>query len=459
MIKRFIIFVFATGAYSLLQAQQWNRVGTENLNNSGNPWSRDVTALYVWNGKLYVCGTFKNIGIKTANSIASWDDNNWDTLTNGAAEWGNPLSLTSFDNNLIVGGTFQEVGDLIPNTNKIAGWDGQQWFSLSPDNPNGVVKALEYKNKLYVGGSYYMVGQTVVNGIASWDNQNWEDLDGGLTVDAFGCYAMCVYDDKLIAAGSYYNAGSIVAYNIALWDGQDWSDLDVGIDGDVRALTVDTFNNILYAGGSFNYAGGNDGVEAKCIAQWNGAEWSAVGGNWVPYDVISLCMYHGELFVGIYTVTNTQADTVLMKWNGWEWQKVPGLDGNVAALTVYNDELYVGGAFHSCGTDTCHAIARYYAPPDTTLSANKSLIKQTAWLYDNRPNPSTGTTQIPYYLPQGKTGELFIHNTEGKEIKRFTLQSGNNYIELNTRLWHKGVYINTLVWDGWKKQSKRMVVE
>lgn len=459
MIKRFSVLVFATGAYSLLQAQQWNKVGMEILNNSGNPWSRDVTALHVWNSKLYVTGTFRNIGTKTANCIGSWDGNNWDTLTNGAAEWGIPLSLTGYNNTLIVGGSFDEVGDLIPNTENIAGWDGQQWFSVSTDNPNGSVDALEYKNKLYIGGRFYGIGNLSASAIANWDGQAWDNMEGGLTLNAFGCRAICVYDDKLIAGGIFNKAGNLITYNIASWDGQTWSDLDTGLQRTVNALVVDTVNNILYAGGTVDWGGGVNGQPLYNIGQWDGIKWNPVGGPWIKYDITSMCMYHGELFVGSYTITNTQVDTVLMKWNGWEWQKVPGLDGNVHALAVYNDELYVGGSFHSCGTDTCHAIARYYSPPDTTLSANKPLIKQTAWLYDNRPNPSVGTTQIPYYLPQGKTGELFIHDTQGREIKKFVLQTGNNYVELNTKLWQSGIYINTLVWDGWKRQSKRMVVE
>jgi hypothetical protein len=87
--------------------------------------------------------------------------------------------------------------------------------------------------------------------------------------------------------------------------GQTWSALGSGINGDVFTnssfvYALDTLNGSLYAGGTFDTAGG---VFVNNIAEWNGVSWNAVGGGITsnlngPHGVYALTTYKGNLYAG-----------------------------------------------------------------------------------------------------------------------------------------------------------------
>jgi hypothetical protein len=86
---------------------------------------------------------------------------------------------------------------------------------------------------------------------------------------------MAPFDDgtgpALFAGGYFMNVGGVEASCVARWDGTSWSALGSGTDGSVYALAV--FDDgadghpDLYAGGSFSVAGG---ISSSQIAQWFG---------------------------------------------------------------------------------------------------------------------------------------------------------------------------------------------
>jgi hypothetical protein len=187
---------------------------------------------------------------------------------------------------------------------------------------------------------------------------------------------MTVYDDELIVGGYFSQAGNKQAFCIARWNGSVWNDLDTGIVDMVEALTVDTINNFLYAGGGFWQAGGNGGPEVYNIARWDGYEWSPVGDSYIlRVCVLDLVMYHNNLFAAGCDATGTIADTVLAHWDGKKWHPVTGINSAISALAVFQDSLYIGGAFDYAGTDSIKGVAYSYFPPDNNCDYLEAIIQ------------------------------------------------------------------------------------
>lgn len=127
------------------------------------------------------------------------------------------------------------------------------------------------------------------------------------------------------------------------------------------AMKDSTPTSSLYAGGSFKMAG------RKAVL--NVAEWQGVtpNGVWIPLgsginnDVCALAMYENNLYAGgKFDTAGGIASSHIARWDtvAHKWDSLVGkLNGNVYALCVYNNNLYVGGDFTIADGDTVNRIA------------------------------------------------------------------------------------------------------
>jgi len=85
--------------------------------------------------------------------------------------------------------------------------------------------------------------------------------------------------------------------------------------------------------------------------------------------------------------------------------------------------------------------------------------QQEAMLLQNRPNPYKNETIIPYYLPgQFQSASIVISSTNGRLIERIDLQNpGKGEVTLQTGNLEAGQYVYTLIIDGRKKASRKMI--
>src|SRR5437762_7667119 len=63
----------------------------------------------------------------------------------------------------------------------------------------------------------------------------------------------------------------------------------------VFSLLTDTIDNILYAGGMFDSAGGK--LSAN-LASWNGSTWQQFGTQGTGVEVRAMIKYKGKLYIG-----------------------------------------------------------------------------------------------------------------------------------------------------------------
>lgn len=212
-----------------------------------------------------------------------------------------------------------------------------------------------YENTLYVGGRFNAAGdpKNKTNNIAKWDGTNWSTLAGGLNRDVM---ALVMYHGDLYAGGFF-------DYGIASWNGANWSVLGGGlINGGARALAVD--GNNLYVGGAFTHVNINGKPTlVNNIAMWNGSCWSSLanGTNYANGQVHALAMKGNNLYVGGYfeTASDKTVNNIAL-WNGSSWSNLGhGTDGDVNALLVKDDALYVGGSFNYANGAIARGMAKW----------------------------------------------------------------------------------------------------
>jgi hypothetical protein len=129
------------------------------------------------------------------------------------------------------------------------------------------------------------------------------------------------------------------------------------LNGHVTALNSDN-PGALYVGGNFTNAGGH--ANADRIAKWNGTSWSAIGGTPLGNgQVFAIAYLAGKVYVG-GTFVDAGGDPLadhLAVWNPgtatWESPcttqvpNTPAFSGNVKALQIIGNTLWVGGEFQN----------------------------------------------------------------------------------------------------------------
>jgi hypothetical protein len=340
---------------------------------------------------LYVAGGPTVAGGFVVNNIARWDGEAWSPL--GAGLGGPPgiqvNALAVFDDGsgpaLYAAGLFDQAGGT--PVNNIAKWDGESWSALG-DGLTGsfrTAKALCVYDDgsgpaLYAGGEFTLAGGAPANGIAKWDGAQWSAVGGGVDTFLAGVEALAVFDDgggpSLIIGGGFSSVGGVSAQGVAAWDGQSWAPLGGGIPlAAVYSLYSfdDGVQETLFAGGQFSTAGG---VSVTNIAQWNGAEWSAVGAG-INANVRQLIEYDGAAFAvtGLLDV---------LRWDGKTWAS-PFPDSRTprGRLAVFDEgdgpSLFVGNpAGILTDTIVARGIARWdgeaWAPVGDGLARGVSAL-------------------------------------------------------------------------------------
>jgi hypothetical protein len=185
--------------------------------------------------------------------------------------------------------------------------------------------------------------------------QNWSVVGKGMNInrDSNGAvYALDTLGGVLYAGGTFDSAGGIPANCIAKWSGSNWIPLGGGLNINrsyrFGVFAIAAYNGNLYVAGGFDSAGGSP---ADRIAEWNGTKWSSLGTGLSGSIVNSLTVYNGELYAGGYfdSAGGSPANNIA-KWNGTKWIPVgSGINNSVLALIVYNGNLYAGGYFDSAG--------------------------------------------------------------------------------------------------------------
>lgn len=180
-------------------------------------------------------------------------------------------------------------------------------------------------------------------------------------------FALHSFNNELYVGGDFwFDINGVKTYMIAKWNGTNWDSLQNGIDLSfgISVKSINNFNNKLYVGGQFKYAGH---VFAPTIAAWDGVNWSLVNSYYSLSEINTIQEYNGKLYVGgsFYTLQNDSSyvnvDCCIATWDGAVWDSVSSgsLDGVAKTMIIYKDDLYVGGGFYTAGGTPVYNVARY----------------------------------------------------------------------------------------------------
>jgi hypothetical protein len=236
-----------------------------------------------------------------------------------------------------------------------------------------------YNNRAYFAGSLTALpdGSRTLNNIVAWNGSDFFTLPGTLSMPA---YAMTVFNSKLIVSGHFSGVGN----RIAAYDGSSWSTLGAGGTnglGNFMVFALAVFGGKLYAGGQFNRLGDNS--FAYFIASWSGSAWATLpcgNTNGLNGFVYALSVFQNKLYIGGAFTTlmdNTPARRIVA-WDGSAWSFLAsgasnGVGGDVRALAVFNSRLFLGGSFTSLSDGTsANRIAAWSGTAFTTLPAGGS---------------------------------------------------------------------------------------
>lgn len=325
---------------------KWNGSTWSNLGNGIRGAGDNVYAMTEYGGELYAGGFFDTLsGFNPGRGIQKWNGSTWIPLggTVGGGVSGPPgfrvRALQVFNGELYVGGTFIMAGAI--SASNIAKWNGSSWSAIGT-GMNGDVHAFTvYNGELYIGGDFTLANGVSVNHLAKLSGNTFVNIGGGVNGIIYG---LNVYQNNLYVTGNFTVSGTVVnTQNISRWDGANWYPLSLGIDG-LGGYCLTPFNGNLYVGGFFAVAGTVLG--ANSIAYWNmptGID-EVTQGDFIIYPnpsngIFSLKTSRHAIMYGKLLITDIQGRLVFTSLLSLPQNQISGIDISGFSKGVYYLEI------------------------------------------------------------------------------------------------------------------------
>lgn len=351
--------------------------------------------MFKTDSSLILSGSFTEINSASINYIADFDGGNYDSL--GVGVLGQPKAYALFESKIFMaGGSLRAGGDT--NKDALVVWNGSSWEGFG--SSTSLVSSIRpYKGKLYGVGSFSsLFGWSGLNDMFAYDGASFSKVgDVGLQGGPLIPEQLVVYDSLLLVGGLIQQADGISVSNIAAWDGNNWMTYAGGVSDRISTMFVDTINEYLYISGSFTSVGGV--LPVSYFAKWDGQNWFDVGGG-VDCPALEMSLYQNQLYIGgCFENVGGNSIKYISRYNGQTWDSLGVSTTNalgVSALEVFQDELYVGGNFAQIGDTIAPGLAKWSYPLDSACQEMYAGIGV---------HPDTiYTGQLPYTFRSGCYG-------------------------------------------------------
>lgn len=318
--------------------------------------------------QLYAGGLFDSRS--PLKGIARWDapSANWVIVGLGLGDaFGQAVvnGLAAYDDgtgwHLFACGLFDRANGTATVVQNVAKFNGNDW-----ENPGGgisvggggfVFAMVAHDDgdriRLYCGGVNFATNRNLL----AWDGSAWapvgDHLEQILSSGVVEIRALLSHGSRLAIGGHFHQRGSTEGWGllgrIAKHDlGPDsWEALAAGFDGAVFATAV--VDGVLYAGGTFSRSGA---IMVPWVAQWGGAAWSQVGNGQINGAVYAIAeRVSGEVwFAGAFTIVGDDIPALrAAKVVGGAWASVGNFNAPVRAMVVTGGNVYLGGEFDVAG--------------------------------------------------------------------------------------------------------------
>lgn len=211
-------------------------------------------------------------------------------------------------------------------------------------------------------------------------SQKWDSTCSQMnTFYNVGVNVLYADSNYLYMAGRFHVINNMHMQGIARWNGVKWAPMGAGIDGlkyisdssgngnPDNTYAITTYHNKLYVGGeasSFGY------VKARSIGTWDGTAWDSV--TVPPFNltnsgagqVLALTVINNKLYMGgDFTKVAGIPCIGIACWNDTNWSSLnfPNLSlfSYIDAICEYKGSIYVGGLFDGTYNGTVENMLRW----------------------------------------------------------------------------------------------------
>lgn len=297
-------------------------------------------------------------------------------------------------------------------------------------------------NRLSVG-----IGTVAANANASLE---LADTDKGFLVNRLTTAQRNALETTNAASGAAIDATQqgLMVYDTDLnalttWDGTAWHILSPNTDAQDLALSGTTLNISNGTGVDLSVLQDGTGTDAQAISLSSNT--LSISGNASTVDLTAYLDNTDAQNLTSASLSGTTLTVAIENGNSVNVDLAPILS---AQQTQINDLISRIEALEACACSTLET-------PDVNASNRTGAI-----LYQNVPNPAKDSSRIGFFLPitSGKASIIFT-NTSGQTLTTIPLNDrGEQEINVTTQSLTAGVYYYTLIVDGKKIDTKKMII-
>ncbi|MCH8495289.1 MAG: T9SS type A sorting domain-containing protein [Balneolales bacterium] len=460
----------------LWNGSAWTAIGNPSPNALSHVDSYFVTySTAVFQGDLYV-GFIGSVEIdgKTLNSIARWDGQEWHDVDGGIEQPEGVnvgvLSLAEYDGHLYVAGSFEGLNSITQPVNSIARWNGTSWSrvgsGLTYSGSNALISAIDVIDEgIIVAGNFEEAGGIPAETIARWNGSDWfsyniDGLESDLTekVRQIGDHVF------LVGQYQYEEAGETIYSPVVRLDPETSTFEYLGVLGSSNEFGADIieYNGEIILGGMIEEIDGN---EVGHLVVWNETdeEWQSYLGKFqhdegAPRELISRLYIHDDiLYVGgeFVAVDDVSVSNGIVKVVDGEMVNMgtgldfaPGILNVVFNLTMYDDQIAVGGLIYGAGESAATGLA-FWSLDINSNSIDFVNVDQPAQtqLHQNYPNPFNPTTTITYDIVTASEVTVSVYDMMGRQVTELvnSAQAPGTYsVNFDASSLASGIYLYSI---------------
>ena len=391
---------------------------------------RSVNVLYADSvtNKLYVGGEFTEADNIPSNFISVWDGNNWDSLAGGMHGGGPVFSIKRYNQHIYAGGYFRNsfsngTGKI---TNGFAKWNGSYWDSVGIGfhSSGGLLQMVENNGILYMVGSFDSVGFILSQSVVAYDGSDFLPIGIDGNYGSGGSASACLFYNNELHIGGNFQDSTASIHNFAKRNNNQWINLCSAMGcGFIDAMAI--YNGELYFSGIYFTGPGQH------IMKFDGSNFSSVGGD-LDWRAWKLKVFNNLLFaVGGFNNAGGQQASKIAYWDGVAWSNFTNdiFDGDITDIEVFNGDLYVAGGFTHINNINFNRIARY----PNFIQNIQGVIANKIKIY---PNPVND--QLLIQSSHIKMEKIKINDVLGKEI--YSKQISETTYQLDVSFLKGGLY-------------------
>jgi len=353
--------------------------------------------------------------------------------------------MINYNNRIFICGGFSQAGNKI--VNGLAKWDGNNWNNFGKglkvqDGGQGLGLGFKIiKNELYVFGAFDSIDGVLCNSLAKFNGTTW------IPVNDFPLFTTLpntvnfvndveIYKNEIYVCGNFDNYPLNTILDITKWDGNTWTNVGNGIQGAFAELSnMLVYKNELIVAGRFSKTDSPNNP-GENIGKWDGSQWTELGSG-TDEAIWDIKVHKDTLYAsGVFKHAGGIPADGIARWDGANWCGYGTVfDNVVSTLDFYHDTLYIGGGFWTINGDSIPYFAKWTGGNFVAACGTDGItpIENLQKLITIYPNPATNTLYT-----NGLTGinTVEVYDISGKLL--LSKQLNSNQIDISSLA--KGLY-------------------